>query len=282
MARYECSLCGYAYDEDQEGVRWDALPPEWVCPGCGSDRSLFNRMDDAASATQDAPALAKSDVLTAPAARNTAVEPTLELIHALARDGLEKTGHHGPLVAMGVPRPTLPQWDDIQILPAQLAKKPLAEDVEVRHRTGDRSQCQEASSAGDPDLRFRHELRSPVRGGQDRLVQRCPDGGDGHLLGRRRDAAGRERRQLPLSLRVGIGEVRLLRRPSPESPGVSLQGGAGGQDRDRRPSARQQGQGEDRRSPQAARGPTGDLAADILRPDHARGLPAVRRPCACS
>jgi glutamate synthase domain-containing protein 2/rubrerythrin len=33
--------------------------------------------------------------------------------------------------AMGVPRPTLPQWDDIQILPAQLAAKPLGEDVEV-------------------------------------------------------------------------------------------------------------------------------------------------------
>ncbi|HPM84045.1 MAG TPA: glutamate synthase-related protein [Candidatus Anammoximicrobium sp.] len=32
---------------------------------------------------------------------------------------------------MGVPRPTLPQWDDIQILPAQLARKPLAEDVAV-------------------------------------------------------------------------------------------------------------------------------------------------------
>ena len=48
----------------------------------------------------------------------------LELIHALARDGLEKTGHHGPMDAMGVPRPTLPQWDDIQLLTAQLATRP--------------------------------------------------------------------------------------------------------------------------------------------------------------
>jgi len=31
--------------------------------------------------------------------------------------------------AMGVPRPTLPQWDDIQILTAQLATKPLMEDM---------------------------------------------------------------------------------------------------------------------------------------------------------
>lgn len=66
-----------------------------------------------------------------PTAKNTAEEPTVELIHALARDGLEKTGHHGPLAAMGVPRPTLPQWDDIQILTAQLSTRPLLEDVEV-------------------------------------------------------------------------------------------------------------------------------------------------------
>ncbi len=66
-----------------------------------------------------------------PTAAATPEEPTVELIHALARDGLEKTGHHGPLGAMGVPRTTLPQWDDIQLLTAQLATKPLLEDASV-------------------------------------------------------------------------------------------------------------------------------------------------------
>lgn len=66
-----------------------------------------------------------------PTAAATPEEPTVELIHALARDGLEKTGHHGPMAAMGVPRSTLPQWDDIQLLTAQLASKPLLEEVEV-------------------------------------------------------------------------------------------------------------------------------------------------------
>ena len=66
-----------------------------------------------------------------PTATVTPEEPTVELIHALARDGLEKTGHHGALGAMGVPRPSLPQWDDIQFLTAQLATKPLLEDIEV-------------------------------------------------------------------------------------------------------------------------------------------------------
>ena len=73
----------------------------------------------------------KQDGNKQPVGKNTAEEPTVELIHALARDGLEKIGHHGPLAAMGVPRPTLPQWDDIQILTAQLATKPLFEDTEV-------------------------------------------------------------------------------------------------------------------------------------------------------
>jgi len=66
-----------------------------------------------------------------PTAAATPEEPTVEFIHALARDGLEKTGHHGPLAAMGVPRNELPHWDDIQLLTAQLARKPLLEDAEV-------------------------------------------------------------------------------------------------------------------------------------------------------
>ena len=52
-------------------------------------------------------------------------------IQQLAKYGLSKVGHHGPVAAMGVGRNTLPAWDDIQILPAQLARLPHLEDVEV-------------------------------------------------------------------------------------------------------------------------------------------------------
>ena len=61
----------------------------------------------------------------------TKEEPTLAYIKALAKDGLSKTGHHGEMGAMGVPIPELPQWKDIQILAAQMATKPLMEDVPV-------------------------------------------------------------------------------------------------------------------------------------------------------
>jgi len=65
------------------------------------------------------------------AVQATPEEPTVKRIHDLAKFGLEQTGHHGEMVAMGVPRTTLPEWDDIQLLAAQFATKPLLEDVPV-------------------------------------------------------------------------------------------------------------------------------------------------------
>ena len=67
----------------------------------------------------------------APMARATPEEPTVEFIHQLARDGLTKIGHHGTMTSMGVPRKDLPHWDDIQIMVAQMATKPLLDDVTV-------------------------------------------------------------------------------------------------------------------------------------------------------
>lgn len=67
----------------------------------------------------------------APEAQATREEPTVAFIHQLAREGLNKMGPHGPTTAMGVPRHTLPHWDDLQIMAAQLATQPLKEDVEV-------------------------------------------------------------------------------------------------------------------------------------------------------
>ncbi|MEM9617320.1 MAG: glutamate synthase-related protein [Pseudomonadota bacterium] len=58
-------------------------------------------------------------------------EPFVDLIQGYAKDGLSKTGHHGVVGAMGVPRDQLPTWDDIQILTAQLHKAPLLDDEPV-------------------------------------------------------------------------------------------------------------------------------------------------------
>jgi len=58
-------------------------------------------------------------------------EPYTGYIRELARNGLKNYGHHGPTAAMGVDRDTLPKWDEIQFLPAQLARRPLPDEVEV-------------------------------------------------------------------------------------------------------------------------------------------------------
>ncbi|WP_448567358.1 glutamate synthase-related protein [Thalassotalea ganghwensis] len=66
-----------------------------------------------------------------PVAQATKEEPSVAFIHQLAKEGLLNLGEHGPMVSMGVPRYQLPDWNDIQIMTAQLATKPLQEDASV-------------------------------------------------------------------------------------------------------------------------------------------------------
>jgi glutamate synthase domain-containing protein 2 len=58
-------------------------------------------------------------------------EPFNKHIQQLAQYGLTKVGRHGAVSAMGVPLTELPRWDDLQIVTAQFARKPLLDDVEV-------------------------------------------------------------------------------------------------------------------------------------------------------
>lgn len=58
-------------------------------------------------------------------------EPHVNFIRKLADEGLSKVGHHGPAGAMGVARDSLPKWDDIQFITAQLHKLPLLDDEPV-------------------------------------------------------------------------------------------------------------------------------------------------------
>ncbi len=58
-------------------------------------------------------------------------EPYTAYIKELAKNGLKNVGHHGFTESMGVDRNTLPKWEDIQFLPAQLARRPLLDKDEV-------------------------------------------------------------------------------------------------------------------------------------------------------
>ena len=58
-------------------------------------------------------------------------EPFTGYIKELAKNGLKNFGHHGPSASMGVDRNTLPKWENIQFLPAQLSTRPLLDDETV-------------------------------------------------------------------------------------------------------------------------------------------------------
>ena len=61
----------------------------------------------------------------------TPQEPHNKTIQELAKHGLERVGHHGPISAMGVPAPELPMWQDIQFVTAQLARFPKLDNEPV-------------------------------------------------------------------------------------------------------------------------------------------------------
>ena len=47
--QWQCTLCGYLYDEAQgspedgikPGTRWSDIPDSWVCPMCGAAKADF-------------------------------------------------------------------------------------------------------------------------------------------------------------------------------------------------------------------------------------------------
>jgi len=50
MASYKCRVCDYVYSEENEAVRWEALPADWVCPVCGSGKDFYEPLQGAAGA----------------------------------------------------------------------------------------------------------------------------------------------------------------------------------------------------------------------------------------
>ena len=42
MTKYICTVCDTIYDEEKEGVKWDDLPNDWVCPVGESATKLEN------------------------------------------------------------------------------------------------------------------------------------------------------------------------------------------------------------------------------------------------
>ena len=39
--KYKCVACGYIYDEEKEGVTFEDLSDDWVCPLCAVGKDMF-------------------------------------------------------------------------------------------------------------------------------------------------------------------------------------------------------------------------------------------------
>ena len=52
MAKWECMVCGWVYDEDigdpeneiEAGTKFEDLPDDWVCPACGASKEDFEML----------------------------------------------------------------------------------------------------------------------------------------------------------------------------------------------------------------------------------------------
>ncbi|MEI7748024.1 MAG: glutamate synthase-related protein [Chlorobiaceae bacterium] len=120
MAKWQCGLCLYIYDENNESVAWEALPNEWTCPVCGSGKESFSL------AASNLPVAAAIGVETDSGEEYLAewrrladnFEVNMADIHRLAMTG------ESIIEPMRTRIPTF-SWDEILIKGAQLAKMPL-------------------------------------------------------------------------------------------------------------------------------------------------------------
>lgn len=52
MNEYECTVCGYVYNEAEghpdagiaPGTKWEDIPDDFVCPVCGVSKDMFEKI----------------------------------------------------------------------------------------------------------------------------------------------------------------------------------------------------------------------------------------------
>ena len=125
--RWECDVCGYLYDETEEGVRWEDLPDDWECPNCGASKSQFVPVS-AAPASADNAEEPKVGYLADWARPSDDLEYHMAEIHRMAETG------ESLAEPMGARRARI-SWDDILVKGAQLARLPLNPDEPVNSQT---------------------------------------------------------------------------------------------------------------------------------------------------
>ena len=133
MAKYQCTVCGEIYDEAVEKVKFEDLPDDWVCPLCRSPKSAFVLMgEEGAPAPKKEKAIPKKEE----SPDSIAIDPALVRHDNGIIDEIRTMAETGK--SIGVPMETqlkVPNFDDILVLGAQLARFPLDDNAEVNIRT---------------------------------------------------------------------------------------------------------------------------------------------------
>ena len=121
---YRCSVCGYVYDEEKEGKPFSELTE---CPICKQPVDKFEPVEaEKAAPVQEA---AKQDLSYPKETRKTDSNYRyMKEIHEMAVTG------QSAIEAMGT-QMSMPNWDDILVLGAQLNPMPLDEHAEVSLKT---------------------------------------------------------------------------------------------------------------------------------------------------
>ena len=138
MARFQCGVCGFVYDEEKEGKPFEDLKE---CPVCRQPASVFAPLKEA----EEEAALTKEEAVSAESvdtgenrpkgleydpkyARQDSTCRYMKEIHEMAVSGKTIIDAMGTKMAM-------PNWDDILILGAQLNPPPLMEHDPVNITT---------------------------------------------------------------------------------------------------------------------------------------------------
>ena len=129
MAKYRCRLCQYEYNEKTEGIFFDDLPMDWICPVCGAAKSEFDLVEEAPPPVPPpAESTSKRESIDDFRRSSDELETRMADIHRMALTGesvVEPMRTRQPVVS----------WDDILIKGAQLARQPLNRDETVDTRT---------------------------------------------------------------------------------------------------------------------------------------------------
>ena len=124
MAKYRCSVCGYIYDEEHEGAPFSEVKE---CPVCHQPADKFTVYEEDYGTEPPKKKELKLDYPKEFVRQDDSCRYMKE-IHEMAVTGKSISASMGTELSM-------PSWDDILILGAQLDPMPLDEDAPVRTTT---------------------------------------------------------------------------------------------------------------------------------------------------